>query len=77
MPQEHKMVSFDIKSLFMNVPLNRTTDMISKRIYEENEIVTSITKNEMKEMLILCTKNVHFTFESKAYVKTDGVAIQF
>ena len=61
----------------MNVPLNRTTDMILKRIYEENEIVTSITKNEMKEMLILCTKNVHFTFESKAYVKTDGVAIQF
>ena len=61
----------------MNVPLNRTTDMISKRIYEENEIVTSITKNEMKEILILCTKNVHFTFESKAYVKTDGVAIQF
>ena len=61
----------------MNVPLNRTTDMILKRIYEENEIVTSITKNEMKEMLISCTKNVHFTFESKAYVKTDGVAIQF
>ena len=61
----------------MNVPLNRTTDMILKRIYEENEIVTSITKNEMKEILILCTKNVHFTFESKAYVKTDGVAIQF
>ena len=61
----------------MNVPLNRTTDMILKRIYEENEIVTSTTKNEMKEMLILCTKNVHFTFQSKAYVKTDGVAIQF
>ena len=61
----------------MNVPLNRTTDMILKRIYEENEIVTSITKNEMKEMLILCIKNIHFTFESKAYVKTDGVAIQF
>ena len=61
----------------MNVPLNRTTDMILKRIYEENEIATSITKNEMKELLILRTKNFHFTFESKAYVKTDGAAIQF
>ena len=29
----------------------------------------------MKEMLILCTKNVHFTFESKAHVETDGVAM--
>ena len=61
----------------MNVPLNRTTDMILKRIYEENEIATSITKNEMKELLILRTKNIHFTFESKAYAKTDGAAIQF
>ena len=49
----------------MNVPLNRTTDMILKRIYEENEIVTSITKNEMKEMLILCTKNFHLPLNLK------------
>ena len=73
--KEHKMLSFDVKSLFTNVPLNRTIDIILKRIYEKNEIVTSITKNEMKEMLILCTKNVHFTFESRTYVQTDGVAM--
>ena len=73
--KEHKMLSFDVKSLFTNVPLNRTIDVILKRLYEKNEIVTSITKNEMKEMLILCTKNVHFTFESRTYVQTDGVAM--
>ena len=73
--KEHKMLSFDVKSLFTNVPLNRTIDIILKRIYEKNEIVTSITKNEMKEMLILCTKNVHFTFESRTYVQTDGVVM--
>ena len=69
------MLSFYVKSLFTNVPLNRTIDIILKRIYKKNEIVTSITKNEMKEMLILCTKNVHFTFESRTYVQTDGVAM--
>ena len=73
--QEHKMVSFDVKSLFMNVPLDRTTDIILKRIYQNNEIVTSITKKEIKEMLILCMKKVHFTFESRTYVQTDGVAM--
>ena len=26
-------------------------------------------------MLILCTKNVHFTFESRTYVQTDGVTM--
>ena len=69
------MVSFDVKSLFKNVPLNCTIDIILKRIYEKNELVTSVTKNETKEMLILCTKNVHFTFESRTYVQTDVVAM--
>ena len=69
------MVSFDVKPLFTNVPLNRTIDIILKRIYEKNEIVTSVSKNEMKEMLILCTKKDHFTFESRTYVQTDGVAM--
>ena len=72
---EHKIVSFDVKSLFKNVPLNCTIDIILKRIYEKNELVTSVTKNETKEMLILCTKNVHFTFESRTYVQTDVVAM--
>ena len=72
---EHKMVSFDVKSLFTNVPLDRTIDIIWKKIYEKNEIVTSITKNEIKEMLILCTENAYFTFECRTYVQTDGVAM--
>ena len=73
--QEHRMVSFDVKSLFTNVQLDRTIDIILKRIYEKNEIVTSITKSEMKEMLILCAKNVHFTSESRTYVQADVVAM--
>ena len=27
------------------------------------------------DMLILCTENVHFTFKSRKYVQTDGVAL--
>ena len=67
--KEHKMVSFDVKSWSTNVSLDRTIDMILKRIYEKNEILTSITKNEKNEVLILCTKNVHFTFESRTCTK--------
>ena len=69
------MVSFDVKSLFTNVQLDRIIDIILKRIDEKNEIVTSITKSEMKEMLILCAKNVHFTSESRTYVQADVVAM--
>ena len=29
----------------------------------------------MKELLILCTKNVHFIFNDKTYIQVDGVAM--
>ena len=47
------MVSFDVKSLFTNIPLDRTINIILKRIYDDNELRISISKNEMKELLLL------------------------
>ena len=29
----------------------------------------------MREILVLCTKSVHFTFRDVVYLQTDGVAI--
>ena len=74
-PDGRKVVSFDVVSLFTNVPLDTTIEIILKRIYDNNEINTSITKKEMKELILLCTKGVHFTFDSKTYVQTNGVAM--
>ena len=74
-PGGHKMVSFDVVSLFTNVPLDTTIDIILKRIYDNNEINTSVTKKEMKELILTCTKGVHFTFDGKTYVQTNGVAM--
>ena len=41
---EDKMLSFDIKPFFPNMPVIRTIYIILKIIYEKNEIVTSIAK---------------------------------
>ena len=30
----------------------------------------------MKELLLLCTKNVHFTFKNDIYQQCDGVAMR-
>ena len=57
-PQGFSIVSFDVKSLFTSVPLEKTIDIALERIYLRKEIVTILTKNEMKNLLILCTKNV-------------------
>ena len=45
-PKGYQMVSFDVKALFTNVPLEYTIDLVLKRIFENHEISTSITRNE-------------------------------
>ena len=39
-PTGYQMVSFDVKSLFTNVPLDRTIDIILQRIFDTQEIQT-------------------------------------
>ena len=34
-----------------------------------------LTKNEMKNLLILCTRNIHFTFNNEIYIQNDGEAL--
>ena len=44
-PPEYKMVSFDIISLFTNVPFDETIDIIINRIYKK-EINTDIPEKK-------------------------------
>ena len=52
-PKEYQMVSFDVKALFTYVSLEYTINLVLKRIYENHEISMSITRNEMREILLL------------------------
>ena len=74
-PERFQMVSFDVKSPFANVPLETTIDIILRRIYTNHELTTSLTKKEMKELLLLCTKNLNFTFSGQIFIQVDGVAM--
>ena len=74
-PSDHKLISFDVKSLFTNVTSDFTIYLILKRIYEDNEIQTNVKKKEMKQLLLLCTKNVHFSYNGIIYQQCDGVAM--
>ena len=62
------MVSFEVTSLFINAPLDKTIENILKRVYEKKEIITTVPKHEMKELLYLCTKNIHFIFNNEIYI---------
>ena len=51
-PEGYVMVSFDVKSLFTNVPLDRTLDIIMKRIYNEHRILTEINQKDLKNLYV-------------------------
>ena len=55
--------------------MDATIGIIIRRIYEFKEIDTRITKNEIRELMLLCTKNVHFTFNGQTFTQVDGVAM--
>ena len=88
-PNKHKVISFDVKVLFTNFLLDYTINVILRRIYDNYEIDTNISKKEMKDLLILWTiskkkvkdllilftKNVHFSFNGDIYMRCDGVAM--
>ena len=44
MPNNFKLKTFDVTSLFTNVPLDSTIDVILKQIYKQNEVNTIIHK---------------------------------
>ena len=69
------MISFDVKSLFTNVLLDETIETILQRVYVEKKIKISIPKPILKELLLFCTKHLHFRFNGEIYIQIDGVAM--
>ena len=71
------MIYFDVSSKVTMVPLNYTINVRLKQIYRVKEIEARISRKDMKNLLLLCTKNVHFTFGNNIYQQIDGVTMGF
>ncbi|CAF1492766.1 unnamed protein product [Adineta steineri] len=72
---KYKMVSFDIASLYTNVPLNETIDIILEHLYDGDITPPVMDRKDMKKLLILATQNSHFLFDGKLYDQIDGVSM--
>ena len=71
----HKFISFDVESLFTNVPISKTINIILKRIYDDKLISTNLRKRTLKKLILdTCTKTA-FTFNNKLYQQKDGVSM--
>ena len=67
------LVSYDVTSLFTNIPLQETIDIAINLIFNHNPNL-NITKKELKKLFLFATSQAHFIFNSKFYNKVDGVA---
>ena len=67
-PNRYKMVSFDVKSLFTSVFLEKTINSNSERIYDCKEINAQITYSEIKDLLTLYAEDVHFIINNQIYL---------
>jgi hypothetical protein len=71
------LVSFDVESLYTNIPITETIDIILRLAYpdENTEFFHDIRKEDLKKLLIICAQESHFIFRGKYYDQTDGVAM--
>ena len=74
-PRKYKMISFDVNGLLTNIPLDETISIILRKIYDEGKIETNVPRNVIKELLLLCTKHVQFTFNTDIYIQLDSVTM--
>ena len=65
------LVSYDVTSLFTNIPLQETIDIATNLIFNHNPNL-NITN---KELFLFATSQTHFIFNRKFYNQIDGVAM--
>ena len=66
------LVSYDVSSLFTEVPLDETFNYIIDAIYEKNMLPQLSSKLIFRRLLNNVTKNTVFSFNGRLYRQTDG-----
>ena len=70
------MVSFDITSLFINVPLDQVISIYVDFLYRSPlTSVPSFPESVFVELMELATKSVSFSFNDTMYHQVDGISI--
>ncbi|XP_068201557.1 uncharacterized protein [Palaemon carinicauda] len=67
----------DVESLFTNVPVDETIDLIADRVYsDETTPELNIPEQALRTLLAICTKRAPFTtHRGHMYLQKDGVAM--
>ena len=68
------LVSFDVSSLFTNIPLNETIELALDYILSNNPEV-NISRKDLKKLFQFATSETHFHFNGEIYEQVEGMAM--
>ena len=67
------MVSFDVKSLFTNVPLTETINICAEALYQDHNI--KLQRSSFIKLMHMATSSIEFSFNGEMFRQKDGVAM--
>ena len=70
--ENHKMISFDIKDLYVNIPIDETLNIIKSKLLKNNNI--QIT-HQMLSLKVILSQN-YFMFQQKIYQPAQGISME-
>ncbi|KAJ8915502.1 hypothetical protein NQ315_012383 [Exocentrus adspersus] len=71
------LVSFDVVSLFTNVPVDKTLSIVRNKLENDNNLKdrTKLNVSAFMELLTLCIKTTYFQLENDFYQQDFGMAM--
>ena len=71
------MTSFEIESLFTNIPLEREIGPFVKNLFRDRTAIYNLWKDSFHELLIRTMSEPFILFDQELYKQHDGIAMDY
>ena len=69
------MASFDLESLFTNIPLQETINLCVENLFQDRNHVDNLSKDSFRKLLTRTMSESLISFDQEFYKQHDGVAM--
>ena len=73
-PPSHVMVSFDVVSMFTNIPIELVLQLIDEK-YNDIAQFTTLNKKQLLDVITFICESCYFTYENQIYRQKNGLAM--
>lgn len=71
------MTSFEIESLFTNIPLEREIGPFVKNLFRDRTPIYNLWKDSFQELLMRTMSEPFILFDQELYKQHDGIAMDY